>query len=91
MESSCPFMAISSAMDKSKSGSQGEHSKIPVSCPVSGKRMSLEDKKSGSIRTISDRDDDEDEVESDYHGNKTLAFERLIDFLNESIGNLFPR
>ena len=70
-------MAISSAMDKSKSGSQGEHSKIPVSCPVSGKRMSLEDKKSGSIRTISD--DDEDEVESDYHGNKTLAFERLID------------
>ncbi len=57
-------MAIGSAMDKSKSGD----GKIPASCPISGKRMMLDDKRSSSSRNHSDEDEDDDDEELDFQG-----------------------
>jgi hypothetical protein len=61
MDSSCPFMAIHSAMEKSN-----DSSKLPASCPISGKRMILEDSKGRSRKSTDD--DDEGDDESDFHG-----------------------
>ncbi len=67
MDSSCPFMAIHSAMEKSKDGASANSGKLPASCPISGKRMILDDSK-GSSRNESEDNDDDDDEESDFHG-----------------------
>ena len=62
-------MAISSAMEKSKSGGSGDRGKIPASCPVSGKKMMLDDKKSSKSSIVSEEDEDHDE--DDFQGAAT--------------------
>ncbi len=72
MEASCPFMALSQALDKSgKSHGGGE--KIPATCPVSGRRTVLDSKGKGSGRH-SDEDEAEDEEDyEDHHSSQRTS------------------
>jgi hypothetical protein len=63
MESSCPFMAIHSAMDKSKESDSARKGKgsIPLACPMSGRKAVLDQnhgfRNIGSSEEESEEDD----------------------------------
>jgi hypothetical protein len=67
MESSCPFMAIRSAMDKSKGSDSAFKGKgnIPLACPMSGRKAVLD--QNHGFRNISSKEEEDDDV-NDWKG-----------------------